>query len=197
MALQPVLPITLELPRGRARLEPLTHAHVTGLFEAAQDEDIWRYMPNPMPRTLEEMSAFIDRAAVGAQLSFAVVDRADGRVAGTTRYLEIDPPNGQLEIGATWYGRAWRRTGINTECKLLLLGHAFEHLNAGRVFLKTDGRNARSQQAIMRLGTSFEGSLRRSRALHDGFVRDTVYFSVLREEWPSVKSRLEWLLEPK
>lgn len=121
---------------------------------------------------------------------FAVIHRASGRAVGWTTYLDVDVPNERLEIGWTWYGRAHWRSAVNTESKLLLLAHAFEELGMGRVQLKTDRLNERSQAAISRLGARREGLLRRHRRRHDGSWRDTVYFSLLAEEWPEAKARL-------
>ncbi|HRJ48186.1 MAG TPA: GNAT family protein, partial [Opitutaceae bacterium] len=122
---------------------------------------------------------------------FAVIRRADGRAVGSTSYLDIAPEHRRIEIGWTWLGAEARRTAINTECKYLLLRHAFETLGCGRVQLKTDARNLRSQAAIERIGAKREGVLRRHLVMPDGFVRDTVMFSILAEEWPAVKARLE------
>lgn len=192
-------PITLELPTGLARLEPLATAHVPDLLVAAADPDIWRYLPEFQPRTSAQMLAFVEKAlataAGGTEIPFAIIDRSSGRCIGSTRYLDIQPANRHLEIGWTWLATAAQRTSINTECKLLLLRHAFEDLSAIRVQLKTDGRNLRSQNAIMRIGAIYEGRLRQHRIMPDGFVRDTVYFSVIADEWPGVQQRLMRKLE--
>ncbi len=191
-------PVVLQLPKGRARLEPLGPAHAAGIVAAAPDDEVWRLMPTPRPATLEAAHAMIDTALAaqraGTDLPFAVIDRLSGTLAGSTRYLDIQPANRALEIGWTWYGAAFWRTSINTECKLLLMTHAFETLGCVRVQLKTDGRNMRSQAAIDRLGAQREGTLRRTRICHDGYIRDTVYFSVLDSEWPGVKARLAGFL---
>ncbi len=191
-----VRPVTLEL--NVARLEPLSLSHAPGLLEAARDESIWTFMPYAGPRDEPEVHAYIQRAldaaAAGSERPFAIVHRPSGRVAGSTRYMEIRRADRALEIGATWVGAPWRRTGLNTECKYLLLRHAFETLGAVRVQLKTDARNQRSRAAILRIGASYEGRLRRHRLVRDGFVRDTVYYSVIAEEWPDVRSRLEAMI---
>lgn len=191
----------LELPGGRARLEPLSLDHTTDLLAAAAEDGIWLYMPAPRPRTHEDMSAMINAAlearGTGEAYPFAVIDRSTGRAVGSTRYLEIQAQNLALEIGWTWYGATARRTSINTECKYLLLRHAFERAwpqGAHRVQFKTDERNERSRNALLRIGARFEGILRRHRVMHDGHVRSSAYFSVIREEWPSVKTRLEAVL---
>lgn len=191
-------PLVLELPDGRARLEPLEARHVPSLFAAGQDPAVWRFIACPTPRTLDEMALFVERALAGAktgaEVPFAIIDRSTGQPAGSTRYLDIQAQNHSLEIGFTWVGAPWQRTAINTECKYLLLRHAFESLGAVRVQLKTDARNQQSQRAILRIGAVYEGCLRRSRVLPDGFVRDTMCYSVVDNEWPAVKRRLEEML---
>jgi RimJ/RimL family protein N-acetyltransferase len=192
------VPVTLELPGGRARLEPLEARHAPGLLEAGQDDRVWRYLPVPRPRTVEDMNGYIttalERARTGGQVPFAIIDRESGKPAGSTRYLDIQPANRGIEIGYTWLGVAWQRTRVNTECKYLLMRHAFETLGAVRVQLRTDARNQQSRAAILRIGAVYEGCLRRSWVLPDGFIRDTVFFSVLDGEWPLVKVRLESIL---
>lgn len=190
-------PVVLE--GGRARLEPLATRHAPGLAAACEnDADGWRYLPDARPIGPAEMGAFIERALAQAVMSgdvpFAIIDRLTGEPVGSTRFLDIQPANRALEIGWTWLGPAWRRTSINTECKYLLLRHAFETLGAIRVQLRTDARNARSRAAILRIGAVQEGIFRRSRILHDGFIRDSVFFSVLDTEWPTVRMRLESML---
>ncbi len=133
----------------------------------------------------------------GEAYPFAVIDRASGRAIGSTRYLCIEPPNLAVEIGWTWYGAAARRTSINTECKYLLMRHAFEAMwpeGANRVQWRTDARNERSRAAILRIGAQFEGVWRKHRVMHDGHVRDSAFYSVVRAEWPAVKARLEGML---
>lgn len=178
------------------RLEPLTPAHQPALARHGQEAEIWRYMPNavhPDPavsvRTWCEQTLAAD--ARGAFRSFAIIDRARGEAVGGTSYLDISPPDQRVEIGNTWLGAAARRTPVNTECKYLLLRHAFETLGCQRVQLKTDSRNLRSQAAIARIGAQREGVLRNHMILADGSVRDTVMFSIIDAEWPAVKARLE------
>jgi RimJ/RimL family protein N-acetyltransferase len=189
-------PITLQ--GIHVRLEPLAQQHARDLFAAGSDEAIWTYMPRPVPRSLEDTSGWIQEAlaaaAEGSQLPFAIIHRASGKAVGSTRYLDIRKEHRGLEIGWTWVGAAYQRTPVNTECKYLLLTHAFEELGAVRVQLKTDLRNERSQRAIERIGAVREGVLRKHMALWDGFIRDTVYYSILASEWPDVKRRLERLL---
>ena len=174
------------------RLEPLAHAHAADLLDAGRDSELWRYLLSAQPRTLAEARAYIDQA--NDELPFAIVLKSASRCISSTRYMGIEPQHRGLEIGGTWIGKPWQRSAVNTECKLLLMQHAFETLGALRVQLKTDARNERSQKAILRLGAQYEGRLRKHRVLLDGFVRDTMYYSVIAEEWPSVKALLVALL---
>ena len=192
MILQPVRPVTLS---GHfVRLEPLAEAHGQGLRAAATDPRIWTWLAVD-GASPEGFAAWLDEAladgAAGRALPFAVRRLADSRLVGSTRYLNIEPRHGRLEIGHTWYvPDAWGGP-VNPECKLLLLGHAFDVLGAVRVELRTDARNQRSRDAIRRLGGVEEGVLRRHMAVRDGFIRDTVQFSVLDSEWPAVRAGLE------
>ena len=191
-----VQPVTLT---GKlVRLEPLTEEFTEELFEIAQDQDIWTYMHRDLSLSLEVMRDWIVEALryqqAGEDLPFAIRDLASGRLCGATRYMDIGPGHRGLEIGNTWLGTSARRTGINTECKYLLLCHAFETLGAIRVQLKTDRRNLRSQQAIERIGGVREGVLRNHKILPDGYYRDSVYFSIIESEWPGVKARLLTLM---
>lgn len=191
-------PITLT---GRlVRLEPLAENHIPGLAVAGAHEDIWQYMRYGFVDSEEKMGDLVHyllrQQAKGADLPFAVVHAATGQAIGMTRYMDIQPENRALEIGGTWYTPAYQRTGVNTECKYLLLQHAFETLNYIRVQIKTDLRNERSQRAIERIGAVREGVLRNHMILPDGTVRSSVYYSVLIEEWPDVKARLEKMLNP-
>lgn len=155
---------------------------------------VWQWQGGPAPQTEEEMGAtltvLMEEAERGECVPFAVIDRAGDQAIGWTTYMDIDAANERLEIGWTWYGRAYWRSAVNTEAKLLLLTHAFEELGMGRVQLKTDHLNLRSQAAIERIGAQREGVLRRHRRRPDGTWRDTVYFSILAEEWPAAKKRL-------
>ncbi|WP_043664716.1 GNAT family N-acetyltransferase [Streptomyces xylophagus] len=193
MSAEPPLPI--ELTGQYVRLEPLAMDHLGDLFVAGGgDEEVWRWQGGPAPRTEAELGdklgALLAAAGRGEYVAFAVVHRASGRAVGWTTYMDIDVDNERLEIGWTWYGRAYWRSPVNTESKLLLLTHAFEELGMGRVQLKTDHLNERSQAAIARIGARREGVLRRHRRRPDGSWRDTVYFSLLAEEWPEAKARL-------
>jgi RimJ/RimL family protein N-acetyltransferase len=137
----------------------------------------------------------LKRQASGTELPFVVLERHSGRVVGNTRYLDIQPQNRALEIGGTWYAVSSQRTGVNTECKFLLLRHAFEALGFLRVQFKTDLRNERSQRALERIGAVREGVLRKVVRLPDGYQRSSVYYSVIDEEWPAVRARLTGLME--
>ncbi len=189
-------PVILE--GTHARLEPLAAAHAEALHDAGADPEIWRHLPRGPFRDVDDAKGWIAEAmaaaAQGREVPFAIVERASARVAGSTRYLDIRPADRGLEIGWTWIGAPWQRTAVNTECKYLLLRHAFEDLGAVRVQLKTDARNLRSQTAIERIGARREGTLRKHMAVRDGFIRDSVYFSVTDDDWPGVKARLEALL---
>jgi RimJ/RimL family protein N-acetyltransferase len=181
------------------RLEPLQPAHAPDLFAALNvDPTIWRWWRETPPADLEGMRGFVagtlEEQAAGSIIAFAQIERASGRAVGTTTYMEISRRDRGLEIGSTWLGKPWQRTGINTEAKYLLLRHAFEELGAARVQLKTDARNVQSQTAIARLGALREGVLRRHRLVRDGFLRDTVMFSIIDDEWPGVKARLEAMM---
>jgi RimJ/RimL family protein N-acetyltransferase len=181
-----------------ARLEPMTEAHVSALAEIGVGQNFWNFMLYGDMTTEDDMRNWVrdilGRAARGGDLPFVAVELKSGRVAGATRYLNILPKDRGLEIGGTWYGSEFQRTAVNTECKYLLLRHAFETLGAIRVQLKTDSRNERSQRAIERIGGVREGVLRNHMILPDGYIRDSVFFSILDAEWPQVKSRLEgWL----
>jgi len=191
-----IAPVTLT--GSVVRLEPLSEQHVPDLTVAAHDERIWRYMLYAYPEDEEKMLAWVRdilaRQAAGADLAFAVIHLASGRAIGATRYLEIRPPHRSLEVGGTWYATEFQRTAVNSECKYLLLKHAFETLGCIRVQFKADARNLRSLRAIERLGAAREGVLRNHYILADGGFRDSVYFSILDKEWPGVRARLEGML---
>ena len=187
-----VAPVTLE---GQfVRLEPLSMAHHAALWEIAQDAELWRWTASDV-RTPEDLRRYMETAlheqAEGRALPFATVSKADARPVGSTRFGNIDPLNRRVEIGWTWIGRAWQRTALNTEAKLMMLKHAFENLGCIRVELKTDALNQQSRAAIARLGAKEEGTFRKHIVTQRGRQRDTVFYSILDEEWPLVKSRLE------
>jgi len=181
-----------ELKGKCVRLIPISLDHVEGLWEAAKPEEIWTYMATTV-RSREEMEQMIasavEKRESGTDYTFTVVNQ-DNKIIGSTRYLDISPDNKSLEIGSTWYHPDVWRTSVNTECKYLLLNHAFESWNLRRVQIKTDSRNLRSQHAIERIGAVKEGTLRKDRKIAGGYVRDTVFYSVLQEEWETVKQEL-------
>ncbi len=177
-------------------LEPLTLARSEELYASfAADPTIWRWLPTAAPTSEDTMRAAIalvlERQTSGSAIAFAQIDAATGRAIGVTNYLEINVPDGGLEVGGTWLGKRAQRTGINREAKYLLLRHAFEELDVSRVQIKTDARNEQSQRAIADLGAVREGVLRKHRRLWDGFLRDTVMFSIVAAEWPRVKADFE------
>lgn len=180
------------------RLEPLSAAHIPGLTIAGGDASIWRYMLYGEVTTDEKMAAWVadilSRKAAGTDQPFAVVHLESGKLAGATRYMEIRPAHRSLEIGGTWYGKDFQRTPVNTETKYLLLRHAFETLGCIRVQFKADSRNERSLKAIERIGATREGVLRNHMILENDVYRHSVYFSVIENEWPAVKLRLEAML---
>ena len=189
-------PVTLQ---GKfVRLEPLTEAHVPALAAVGCDDRIWKLMLYGLIHTEDEMRTWVRRLlagqTAGTDLPFAVIQLESGRVAGATRFMDIHPEHRGLEIGGTWYGTAFQRTAVNTEAKYLLLCHAFEQLGCIRVQLKTDLRNERSQQAIERIGAVREGVLRNQMILPSGLYRHSVYFSIIADEWPAAKTRLEEML---
>jgi RimJ/RimL family protein N-acetyltransferase len=174
-------------------LVPLEQIHEVSLWEASDNKEIWTYMATKI-NSQEELSAEISKAIIakeqGTQYPFAVFHKERNEIVGSTRFLDISIANKSAEIGFTWYHPSVWRTKVNTECKYLLLMHAFENWQLNRVFFKTDARNARSQQAIARLGAVKEGVMRKDRIISDGYARDTVYYSILNEEWPIIKKRL-------
>ena len=184
-----VSPVTLE---GRVvRLEPLQLEHAAALL-AVTDAALLQYSPAPTDWSLPGFTAYIARLVQRpAGLAFLIRMRDDGAVAGVTTYLDIRAADRGLEIGSTWIGRAFQETQVNPESKYLLLRHAFETLGAVRVQLKTDSRNEQSRRAIAKLGAVYEGVLRQHMILTDGYIRDTVMFSIIAAEWPRVKTRLE------
>ncbi|PWT74713.1 MAG: GNAT family N-acetyltransferase [Chloroflexi bacterium] len=184
-----VEPVTLA--SNVVRLEPLGREHAQDLYEASQDQDIWTYMPMNPSGSYETLVEWITAANSPHELPFAIIDVPSGKPVGSTRYLNIAEEHFGLEIGWTWLGPQARRTAVNTECKYLLLQHAFESLHAIRVALKTDSRNLRSQRAIERLGAVREGVLRKQMILENGYQRDTVMYSIIDDEWPMVKALLQ------
>jgi RimJ/RimL family protein N-acetyltransferase len=191
-----IIPVTLI--GKHVRLEPMILEHVEPLAEIGIGQSFWDFMLYGEINSVDDMRRMVldilARAEKGTDLPFTVIHLASGRVAGATRYLNINPGDRGLEVGGTWYGPEFQRTAVNTECKYLLFKHAFETLGAIRVQLKTDSRNERSQKAIERIGAVKEGVLRNHMILPDGRYRHSVFYSVLDSEWEGVKKRLEEML---
>ncbi|WP_454763504.1 GNAT family N-acetyltransferase [Cupriavidus campinensis] len=190
-----VVPITLT--GHHATLEPLSHDHAAGLREAAADGALHRlwYTSVPAPEGMEaEIARRLALQARDLMQPFAVRD-AEGRLAGMTTYMNIDGANRRVEIGSTWYARRVQRTGLNTECKLMLLRHAFEALDCIAVEFRTHWMNHQSRAAIARLGAKQDGVLRNHQRMPDGSLRDTVVFSIIASEWPTVRAHLQFQLE--
>ena len=188
----------ITLTGKHVRLEPLDEKHIAGLAEIGRGHDFWKFMLYGEMKTEADFRYFVDdllaREKKGTDLPFTVIHLATGRVAGSTRYLNIDRPNRGLEVGGTWYGPEFQRTAVNTECKYLLLTHAFETLKVIRAQIKTDSLNVRSQAAIERIGAVKEGVLRNHMITPDGRFRDSVFYSILDSEWAGVKKKLEEML---
>ena len=183
------------LTDSAVRLEPLAQEHAQGLYNRGRSAADWAYMPRACFVDLADTRQWIEEALEAEnQLAFAVVETGKGKPVGSTRYLNIRPAHRSLEIGWTWLGSDWQRTVVNTQAKRLLLTHAFEQLGCLRVEFKTDLRNTRSQNALERIGATREGVLRRHMIVQDDHARDSVYYSVIREEWPAVKEHLAALL---
>lgn len=187
-------PITLE--GAHARLEPLSHAHCDGLIEAVKDGALWRlwYTAIPSPDGMEtEIDRRLSLQKVGSMLPFTVFDAA-GVIAGMTTYMNIDAGNRRVEIGSTWYASRVQRSALNTQCKLLLLTHAFERLDCIAVEFRTHFFNHQSRKAIERLGAKLDGILRNHQIGANGTLRDTVVYSIIAGEWPTVKQHLTFSL---
>jgi len=190
-------PITLSGPH--ATLEPLAPAHRDGLVEAVQDGELWKlwYTFVPRPENMEaEIARRLALQAQGAMLPWTVRD-ADGRIAGMTTYMNVDAGNRRVEIGSTWYARRVQRTALNTQCKLLLLAHAFEQLNCIAVEFRTHFFNHQSQRGIERLGAKRDGILRNHQIAPNGTLRDTLVYSIIAAEWPTVKAHLNYQLNER
>jgi RimJ/RimL family protein N-acetyltransferase len=190
-------PVTL---RGaHAWLEPLSHEHRDALVEAAKDGELWKLWYTTVPKA-ENMSKEIDRRlglqATGSMLPFTVFD-AEGRISGMTTYMNVDAANRRVEIGSTWYAVRVQRSALNTQCKLLLLTHAFEMLNCIAVEFRTHFFNHQSRRWIERLGAKQDGILRSHQIAPNGTLRDTVIYSIIASEWPTVKAHLNYQLNDK
>jgi N-acetyltransferase len=191
-----VQPVVLE--GQNARLEPLSLDHLPRLAEIGLGDDTFRWFTEPV-RTPAAMRKFIgtalDEQAAGTSLPFATLDRRLGLAVGSTRFMNIERVHLRVEIGGTWIAPAWQRTAINTEAKYLMMRHAFETWGCNRVELKTDSLNERSRRAIARIGAREEGIFRNHMVTASGRLRHSVYFSVIRKEWPEVKAALEAKME--
>jgi RimJ/RimL family protein N-acetyltransferase len=192
-------PVTLEGPR--LRLEPLDLRHAEPLTPVGSLVEVWQFLSyGPFPSLelmREHIRTLLDRQAAGTDLAFAMVCRADGHSIGMTRFLNIERENESAEIGGTWFDSRFWRGPYNTESKRLMLAHAFETEGAHRVSIRTDLRNERSQRAIERIGGRREGILREERFVRNGYRRSTVVYSILAEEWPEIRNRLDgWIARP-
>ena len=188
-------PITLS--GDYAALEPLAYAHQDALADAVRDGELWKlwYTAVPSPEGMrEEIERRLGLQACGSMLPFAVRSLTSGKIVGMTTYMNIDAKNRRVEIGSTWYAKSAQRTPLNTECKLLLLTHAFETLDCLAVEFRTGFFNFASRRAIERLGAKQDGILRSHQRYADGSLRDTVVFSIIAQEWPAVKRHLEFKL---
>ena len=189
-------PITLD--GRRVRLVPLDHARDGELTDAVRDGELWKLWYTAIP-TPDRMSAEIDRRlalqAQGTMLPFTVIDTATGKAVGMTTYMNVDQANRRVEIGSTWYAKSVQRSDLNTECKLLLLTHAFVKLDCIAVEFRTHFFNQQSRRAIERLGAKLDGILRNHQRATDGTLRDTCVYSILPGEWPTVRAHLTYQLE--
>ncbi|MGJ7916892.1 GNAT family N-acetyltransferase [Massilia sp. LXY-6] len=185
-------PVTLEF--NGVRLEPLALHHLDGLRAAAADGELWNLRITSVPAPHETEQYIRAALEMDNRLAFAVIDAASGTVVGSTSYHDIVPAVDRVEIGYTWYAKSRQRSHVNTSCKLLLLSHAFDTLGCLVVGLRTDNFNYASQAAIERLGAKKDGTIRHHAPRRDGTVRDTVMYSILRGEWPEIKSQLHYRL---
>jgi len=179
-------------------LIPLKREHTDALLEASSDGELWKLWYTSAPNS-KTINAYLDKAFndqdAGVALLFAVVDNATQKIIGTTRYCNADNLNHRVEIGYTWYAKSYQRTGVNTECKYLLLTHAFETLNSIAVEFRTHWHNQASRTAIARLGAKQDGVLRNHQKNAEGVYRDTVVFSIIDQEWPTVKKNLQYKMD--
>lgn len=180
------------LENNFALLRPINKADIDNLLAIAiKDKDLLQFSPVPI-YTKSLVKEYIDKAVDNrlnkSRYTFIVFDKTQNAYAGSTAFLNISNPDDRLEIGATWYGKEFQRTGLNRNCKYLLLQYAFDNLEAERVEFKTDERNSASRKAIEKIGGQFEGILRRHTLMYDGFRRNTVYYSILRSEWGKLKN---------
>jgi RimJ/RimL family protein N-acetyltransferase len=185
----------LELESKSIKLIPLALEHSNALIEAAMDGELWNLWFTSVPNSeniTEYISSALEQKSKGLALPFVVVDKSNGKIIGSTRFCNADLINQRVEIGYTWYRQSYQKTSYNTECKLLLLTHAFEKLNSIAVEFRTSWHNQASRAAIARLGAKQDGVLRNHQKMKSGGYRDTVVFSIINVEWPSVKTHLEF-----
>jgi len=189
-------PVTLE---GKiVTVIPLSRDHEQDLVVAAGDGELHRlwYTTVPAPENVaSEIERRLALQAAGSMLPFAIIDKGSGRALGMTTYMDVDAINRRVEIGSTWYAKSVQRTGINTECKFLMLRHAFEDLECNGVEFRTHYLNTQSRRAIERLGAKLDGILRQNRIMPNGTLRDTCVYSIIAPEWPTVKAHLIWQME--
>ncbi len=187
------------LSGAHAQLKPLSHDHIGGLTEAVKDGELWKLWYTSVPRP-EDMRKEIDRRlglqAAGLMLPFTVFD-AEGEISGMSTYMNVDAANRRVEIGSTWYAQRVQRSALNTQCKLLLLSHAFERLDCIAVELRTHFFNHQSRRGIERLGAKLDGVLRSHQIAANGTLRDTVVYSIIAAEWPTVKAHLNYQLNER
>jgi RimJ/RimL family protein N-acetyltransferase len=192
--LEPVI-----LKGANARLEPLSHQHLDGLTEAVKDGELWKlwYTLIPWPEDMgKEIERRLSLQAAGSMLPFTVFDAAD-KIAGMTTYMNVDAANRRVEIGSTWYAKSVQRSALNTQCKLLLLTHAFDKLGCIAVEFRTHFFNQQSRRGIERLGAKLDGILRNHQVATNGTLRDTVVYSIIASEWPTVRAHLTYQLNEK
>lgn len=188
-----MLPITI-LENDTVKLSPLMSGDWKLLTEFISEKSIWTAFPNDLSSEAAFETWMEERVALsktGHWYPFLVTDKHSGKAVGLSCYLNVDEPNLVIEIGGTWYAKPFQGTAINPNCKLLLMTYAFETLGFERLEYKTDALNARSRSAILKLGAKMDGILRSNRIVQNGRRRDTVYFSILKSEWPDIKSKLE------
>jgi RimJ/RimL family protein N-acetyltransferase len=191
--MQWLAPVTLQ--SQRVNLEPLAQRHCDDLVEAAKDGALWTlwYTSVPSPETMQpEIERRLALRAAGSMLPFAVIDNTTTRAVGMTAYMNVDAIHHRVEIGSTWYRKSVQRTPLNTQCKLMMLTHAFETLDCIAVEFRTHAFNHQSRKAIERLGAKLDGVLRNHQVASNGTLRDTYVYSIIASEWPTVKANLLW-----
>lgn len=187
----------ISLEGTHVRLEPLASHHLSGLCSAIADGSLWEIHLTlvPHPTAIKTFFEFAEKSFHhGDGITFAIVDKHTNQIAGSTRFMKANLAYKRVEIGYTFLGQSWQRTRVNTEAKLLMLTHAFEYMDLNRVELLTDYLNSRSRKAILRLGAKEEGILRSHMVMPDGRVRDSVIYSIIKNEWPGIKQHLKFLL---